>query len=166
MNNNKTKILGRRSFIKKTSVAALGTAIGSTGITGFPTIWAQNIKNVTLRQFGTGVSNINAIAKKAKEDLGINLEMTALDTDSTAQRVVTQPKSFDIADIEYFTLKKVWPSGNMQPMDINNTLCGVCVCVGTTHDAPNATHGPHGLTQPGKEARSTTPRTPHTGHMA
>ena len=45
--------------------------------------------------------------------------MTALDTDSTAQRVVTQPKSFDIADIEYFTLKKVWPSGNMQPMDIN-----------------------------------------------
>ena len=119
MNNNKNNILGRRSFIKKTSVAALGTAIGSTGITGFPTIWAQNIKNVTLRQFGTGVSNINAIAKKAKEDLGINLEMTALDTDSTAQRVVTQPKSFDIADIEYFTLKKVWPSGNMQPMDIN-----------------------------------------------
>ena len=119
MNNNKTNILGRRSFIKKTSVAALGTAIGSTGITGFPTIWAQNIKNVTLRQVGTGVSNINAIAKKAKEDLGINLEMTALDTDSTAQRVVTQPKSFDIADIEYFTLKKVWPSGNMQPMDIN-----------------------------------------------
>ena len=119
MNNNKNNILGRRSFIKKTSVAALGTAIGSTGITGFPTIWAQNIKNVTLRQFGTGVSNINAIAKKAKEELGINLEMTALDTDSTAQRVVTQPKSFDIADIEYFTLKKVWPSGNMQPMDIN-----------------------------------------------
>ena len=44
--------------------------------------------------------------------------MTALDTDSTAQRVVTQPRSFDIADIEYFTLKKVWASGNMQPMDI------------------------------------------------
>ena len=88
-------------------------------ITGFLTIWAQNIKNVTLRQFGTGVSNINAIAKKAKEDLGINLELTALDTDATAQRVVTQPKSFDIADIEYFTLKKVWPSGNMQPMDIS-----------------------------------------------
>ena len=48
MNNNKTNILGRRSFIKKTSVAALGTAIGSTGITGFPTIWAQKIKNVTF----------------------------------------------------------------------------------------------------------------------
>ena len=45
--------------------------------------------------------------------------MTALDTDSTAQRVVTQPKGFDIADIEYFTLKKVWGAGNLQPMDIS-----------------------------------------------
>jgi putative spermidine/putrescine transport system substrate-binding protein len=96
-----------------------GAAIGSNAITGFPTIWAQNIKNITLRQFGTGVSNINAIAKRAKQDLGITLQMTALDTDSTAQRVVTQPRSFDIADIEYFTLKKVWGSGNMQPMDIS-----------------------------------------------
>jgi len=110
--------LSRRDLLKRGSAVALGAAVGSQAITGFPTIWAQNIKNVTLRQFGTGVSNINAIAKKAKEDLGINLELTALDTDATAQRVVTQPKSFDIADIEYFTLKKVWPSGNMQPMDI------------------------------------------------
>ena len=111
--------LSRRDLLKRGSAVALGAAVGSQAITGFPTIWAQNIKNVTLRQFGTGVSNINAVAKKAKEDLGINLELTALDTDATAQRVVTQPKSFDIADIEYFTLKKVWPSGNMQPMDIS-----------------------------------------------
>ena len=111
--------LSRRDLLKRGSAVALGAAVGSQAITGFPTIWAQNIKNVTLRQFGTGVSNINVIAQKAKEDLGITLEMTALDTDATAQRVVTQPKSFDIADIEYFTLKKVWPSGNMQPMDIS-----------------------------------------------
>ena len=111
--------LSRRDLLKRGSAVARGAAVGSQAIAGFPTIWAQNIKNVTLRQFGTGVSNINAIAQKAKEDLGINLELTALDTDATAQRVVTQPKSFDIADIEYFTLKKVWPSGNMQPMDIS-----------------------------------------------
>ena len=118
-NSTTPNLLSRRDLLKRGSAFALGAAVGSQAITGFPTIWAQNIKNVTLRQFGTGVSNINAIAKKAKEDLGINLELTALDTDATAQRVVTQPKSFDIADIEYFTLKKVWPSGNMQPMDIS-----------------------------------------------
>ncbi|MBT6275511.1 MAG: extracellular solute-binding protein [Chromatiales bacterium] len=110
--------LSRRSVLKG-GAALAGAAVGSGAITGFPLVWSQNIKNVTLRQFGTGVSNINDIAKQAKADLGITLEMTALDTDSTAQRVVTQPKSFDIADIEYFTLKKVWGAGNLQPMAIN-----------------------------------------------
>ena len=114
----KGQSVSRRDLLKTGSAVVAGAAIGSNAITGFPTIWAQNIKNVTLRQFGTGVSNINEIAKRAKQDLGITLQMTALDTDSTAQRVVTQPRSFDIADIEYFTLKKVWGSGNMQPMDI------------------------------------------------
>ena len=110
------KGVGRRKFIKG-AAAAGGLAAGSGLVTGFPMIMANNIKNVTLRQFGTGVSNINDIAKKVKEDLGFTLEMTALDTDTTAQRVVTQPKSFDIADIEYFTVKKVWGAGNLQPFD-------------------------------------------------
>ncbi len=106
------KGLSRRSVLKGT--AAIGAA---TAVTGFPTVWAQNIKNVTLRQFGTGVSNLNDVATKVKEDLGFTLEMTALDTDSVTQRAATQPKSFDIADIEYFICKKVWAAGNLQAMD-------------------------------------------------
>lgn len=107
----------RRSFLKSSAAIAAGAALGSGAIPGFPAIWAQNIKNVTLRQFGTGVSNLNAIADKVKQDLGITLQMTALDSDSVAQRAVTQPNSFDIADIEYWVCKKVFPAGNMQPMD-------------------------------------------------
>lgn len=109
---NKKTGLNRRSILKGT--AALGAA---TAVTGFPTVWAQNIKNVTLRQFGTGVSNLNDVAAKVKEDLGFTLEMTALDTDTVTQRAATQPKSFDIADIEYFICKKVWGAGNLQAMD-------------------------------------------------
>ena len=60
------KAADRRKFLK-TTAAVGGAALGSGLLTGFPTIWAQNIKNVTLRQFGTGVSNINEIAKKVKE---------------------------------------------------------------------------------------------------
>jgi len=95
--------------------AAATVAAGT--ITGAPMIWAQNIKDVTLRQFGTGVSNLNDVANKVKEDLGFTLEMTALDSDSVTQRAATQPKSFDIADIEYWICKKVWPAGNLQAMD-------------------------------------------------
>jgi len=102
----------RRTLLKG---AAATLATGT--ITGAPMIWAQNIKDVTLRQFGTGVSNLNDVATQVKEDLGFTLEMTALDSDSVAQRAATQPKSFDIADIEYWICKKVWPAGNLQPMD-------------------------------------------------
>ena len=102
---------------RRTALRLAGAAAGSGAITGFPTIWAQNIKNVTLRQFGTGVSNLNAIADKVKQDLGFTLQMTALDTDAVMQKAVTQPNSYDIADIEYFAIKKVFPTGVMQPMD-------------------------------------------------
>jgi putative spermidine/putrescine transport system substrate-binding protein len=110
------KGISRRSLLK-TGAAAVGAIAGSGAITGFPTIWAQN--PITLRQFGTGVSNINAIAEKCKEDLGITLEMTATDSDAAAQRAVTQPDSYDIADIEYWIAKKVFPAGVMQPMDVS-----------------------------------------------
>jgi putative spermidine/putrescine transport system substrate-binding protein len=75
------KGVSRRSILKG-GAAVTGAALGSGAITGFPTIWAQNIKDVTLRQFGTGVSNLNEVAQKVKEDLGFTLEMTALDSDA------------------------------------------------------------------------------------
>ena len=106
-----------RRGLLKTAAAVGGVAVGSGAITGFPTIWAQNIKNVTLRQFGTGVSDVNAIAVKCKEDLGFTLQLTALDSDAVTQRAITQPKSYDIADIEYWICKKVFPRGVLQPMD-------------------------------------------------
>jgi len=105
-----TKV-SRRSVLKGGAAFAAGSTLGA------PMIWAQNIKDVTLRQFGTGVSNLNDVANKVKEDLGFTLEMTALDSDSVTQRAATQPNSFDIADIEYWICKKVWPTGNLQAMD-------------------------------------------------
>jgi putative spermidine/putrescine transport system substrate-binding protein len=111
------KTVSRRSAIKLAGTAA-GMAVGSGAITGFPTIWAQAIKDITLRQFGTGTSNLNAISEQVKKDLGFTLQMTALDTDAVTQKAVTQPKSYDIADIEYFVCKKIYPTGVLQPMDV------------------------------------------------
>ena len=101
----------RRSILKGSAAAAMAAALPA------PMLWAQDIKDVTLRQFGTGVSNLNDVATKLKEDLGFTLEMTALDSDAVTQRAATQPDSFDIADIEYWICKKVWPTGNLQAMD-------------------------------------------------
>ncbi|WP_045392524.1 PotD/PotF family extracellular solute-binding protein [Falsirhodobacter sp. alg1] len=103
----------RRSVLAGASAAAVASAFPA------PMIWAQEIKDVTLRQIGTGVSAFNEVAAKVKEDLGFTLEMTALDSDAATQRAATQAGSFDIADIEYWICKKVWPTGNLQAMDVS-----------------------------------------------
>ena len=103
----------RRSILKGGAAAVAASAFPA------PMIWAQEIKDVVLRQAGTGVSAFNEVAAKVKEDLGFTLEMTALDSDAVTQRAATQPDSYDIADIEYWICKKVWPTGNLQAMDIS-----------------------------------------------
>jgi putative spermidine/putrescine transport system substrate-binding protein len=105
---------GRRKVLKGAGALA-GAAVGST--IGAPMIWAQNNKNIVLRQFGTGVSNLNDIADKCKADTGITIQMTALDSDACVQRAVTQPNSYDVADIEYWMIKKIWPAKVFQPFD-------------------------------------------------
>ncbi|WP_134680374.1 ABC transporter substrate-binding protein [Paracoccus ravus] len=108
--------MSRMRFSRRSLLKTGGAALAASALPA-PMIWAQEIKDVTLRQFGTGVSNLNEVAQKVKEDLGFTLEMTALDSDSVTQRAATQPDSFDIADIEYWICKKVWPTGNLQAMD-------------------------------------------------
>jgi putative spermidine/putrescine transport system substrate-binding protein len=106
-----------RRRVLKGAAGLAGAALGS-GVVGAPTIWAQNNKNIVIRQFGTGVSAINEIAEKAKKDLGFTIQMTALDSDACVQRAVTQPNSYDVADIEYWMIKKIWPSKVLQPFDV------------------------------------------------
>ncbi|WP_108262020.1 ABC transporter substrate-binding protein [Mangrovicoccus ximenensis] len=101
----------RRSFLKSTGAAAVGSTLAA------PMVWAQNIKDVVLRSTSTGTAAANAIAHKAKEDIGVTIQFTALDTDSVNNRIVTQPDSYEIADIEYFSCKKIFPTGVLQPMD-------------------------------------------------
>ena len=64
MSETRSTGLPRRSLLATAGLATAGVAAGSGAITGFPTIWAQKIRNITLRQVGTGVSNLNAIADK------------------------------------------------------------------------------------------------------
>jgi putative spermidine/putrescine transport system substrate-binding protein len=106
--------VSRRNLLKTGAAAIAGTALSPLAA---PSVHAQEA--ITLRQFGTGVSNLNAIAEQCKADLGITLEMTATDSDAAAQRAATQPDSYDIADIEYWICKKVFPTGVLQPMDVS-----------------------------------------------
>ena len=96
--------LSRRSLLK--GAAAVGGAlVGSDAVTGFPTIWAQDIKDIELRHVGVSYSVVQAIGDQASKDLGFKVTMQNLDTSAAINRFITQPNTVDIADLEGWQAK-------------------------------------------------------------
>jgi len=116
MSTKFNKLVSRRKILKSIAATAGGAAT-FTLAGGFPTVWAQNIKDVTLGQIGGSYSNMPEIAAQASKDLGFTIEMQALDPNSQAQRTITQPKSFAINDINISELSLFIGKGLLQPLD-------------------------------------------------
>ena len=57
-----TPAVTRRDVLKG-GAAAAGLAAGAGAITGFPTIWAQNIKDITLNHTGMSYSTLIDIGR-------------------------------------------------------------------------------------------------------
>src|SRR3982074_3274368 len=114
---DRSKINGgitRRTLLKGAAGVA-GLAAGSGAITGFPYVHSAEPK--VLRYLGTAVHEGDDIAKKCLADTGIQIEYIPATTDDVTKRVITQPNSFDVLDTEYFSLKKLVPSGNIFALD-------------------------------------------------
>jgi putative spermidine/putrescine transport system substrate-binding protein len=107
----------RRSVLKG-SAAAAGLAAGSGVITGFPTVWAQNIKDIILNHTGQSYSTLIDIARQASADLGFKVEMSVTDHPGMTNRIVNDPKSIDVADTEIWQTKVFVPLGESQAVDI------------------------------------------------
>src|ERR1700754_1894895 len=97
----------RRTLLKGTA------GILATGMA--PAIHAQ--EKITLRYLGTAVNQDKDIAEKFKADTGITIQYVAVTTDDVTKRAVTAPNSFDLIDTEYFSLKKILPTGNLLGID-------------------------------------------------
>ena len=110
--NNAGAGVTRRNLLK-----AAGALAGAGAVSSFPApaVWAAEEK--VLRYLGTAVNQSDDITKKVKADTGITIQNIVATTDDVTKRVATQPNSFDILDTEYFSLKKLVPSGNILPMD-------------------------------------------------
>ena len=107
----------RRTFFKSAAAAA-GVVAGAELLTGFPIVWAQRLKEITLQQVGGSYSSIIDIARQATKDLGFKIEMQNAASDALVNRVATQPQSLDIADIEYWMTAKLIPRGVLQGIDL------------------------------------------------
>src|SRR5262245_32694783 len=107
------KSVSRRSVLKGGAAIA-----GATAITGFPTVWAQNLKDITLNHTGQSYSTLIEIAQQATADLGFKVEMSVTDHPGMTNRIVNDPTSIDVADCEIWQTKVFVPLGQTQALDI------------------------------------------------
>ncbi len=98
----------RRRFLAGTAAAA-GALLGRA-----PVIWAQAIKDITLRHYGPSYSAIINIARQAEKDLGFKIEMQVGTDDAIINRAITQPNSMDIYDLDHWSYHLVVPRGVLQ----------------------------------------------------
>jgi putative spermidine/putrescine transport system substrate-binding protein len=110
-----TKTIKHRGVTRRTLIQSAVTLGGAQAITGFPAVHAD--EPMTLRYLGTAVNQSTDIANKVKEDLGITVQYVPVTTDVVTKRIITQPESFDLVDVEYFSLPSLVPSGNLVGMD-------------------------------------------------
>ena len=103
--------LSRRRLLQGTAGMA---GILASGLA--PAVHAQ--EKITLRYLGTAVNQDKTIAEKFEKDTGIKIQYVAVTTDDVTKRAVTAPNSFDLIDTEYFSLKKIVPTGNLKGIDV------------------------------------------------
>tara|TARA_Y100000588_G_scaffold391166_1_gene498987 strand:- start:990 stop:2282 length:1293 start_codon:yes stop_codon:yes gene_type:complete len=112
-NSDEKKGLSRRSMLKGTAAVA-GLAAGSA-VGGFPTIWAQD--DITVRTVGMAVSNMPPLEDMANEDLPFKVVQTATAIPDIIGRGLNQPKSAELFEPPFMTMKTMWPSGRFQAWD-------------------------------------------------
>src|SRR6267154_4275800 len=107
----------RRLFLKGMAATA-GVAAGSGVIGGFPTIWAQSIKDVTINHAGPPVTAIPRIAEQASKDLGFTVHMQASENADLLNRFLSQSNAIDVADVSLPYMRYVTGRNILQAIPI------------------------------------------------
>ena len=94
-----------RGLSRRNLLRGAGAAAGLVGLKGIPTVWAQNIKDVTLLHAGPPVSAIQQIADQATKDLGFTVKMQLVQSADMLNRLLSQSSAMDVADISIPYLK-------------------------------------------------------------
>jgi putative spermidine/putrescine transport system substrate-binding protein len=74
-------------------------------LTGFPAIWAQEIKDVTLLHAGPPVAAIPKIGEQATKDLGFTIKMQATENVDLLNRFLSQSSAIDVGDVSIVFMK-------------------------------------------------------------
>jgi putative spermidine/putrescine transport system substrate-binding protein len=100
--HSRARTVARR---RRLLTAALGAGAGIAATRGFPTLWAQNIRDVVLQHAGPPVTAINQIAEQASKDLGFTVRMQATENADLLNRFLSQSSAIDVADVSITFMK-------------------------------------------------------------
>ena len=100
---NRSGVSRRR--VLQSGAALAGLSAGSGALTGFPTIWAQNIKDITLFHAGPPVAAIPKIGEQASKDLGFTVKMQATESMDLLNRFLSQSSAIDVGDVSIVFMK-------------------------------------------------------------
>jgi putative spermidine/putrescine transport system substrate-binding protein len=102
---------GRRQALKSISQAAVGVAAFSQA----PYVFAK--RRTQLKVMGTHVTLQEKIRQKAMEDLGIEILFEPRGSAAVLQKATMNPQSFDLYEQWSNSIKPLWASGSIQPID-------------------------------------------------
>jgi putative spermidine/putrescine transport system substrate-binding protein len=105
--------------VLKGAAAAAGVSAGSGALCGFPTIWAQNIKDIVLRHAGPPVTAIPRIAEQATQDLGFIVQMQASENADLLNRFLSQSNAMDCADVSLVYMRYLIGRGVLQAIPLS-----------------------------------------------
>ena len=119
--NDKRSGLSRRQLLKRGAVG--GAAIAGAGSLSGSALAAGSRSGkkeaITLRVLSLGVEWPNpSVQKQAEKDLGVKFEITAVGSVEQTQKAVTAPESFDIFGGYHQQTMQIFPTGNLQPIEI------------------------------------------------
>jgi len=99
--------------------AAVGAAAGSGALTGFPTIWAQNIKDIEIKHAGQPVTVLAAIGEQATKDLGFKVTMQASESADLLNRYLSQSANVDVGDVSLPYMKYLIGRNILQTISVS-----------------------------------------------
>jgi putative spermidine/putrescine transport system substrate-binding protein len=108
-----------RRGVLKGAAAVAGAAAGSGALGGFPTIWAQNIKDIVLRHAGPPVTAIPRVAEQATKDLGFTVQMQAVENADLINRFLSQSNTMDCADVSLVYMRYIIGRNVLQAIPVS-----------------------------------------------
>jgi putative spermidine/putrescine transport system substrate-binding protein len=88
-------------------------------LAGFPTIWAQDVKDVTLVHAGPPVAAIPQIGEQATKDLGFTIRMQATENADLLNRFLSQSSAIDVGDVSIVFMKYVVGRNVLQAIPVS-----------------------------------------------